>query len=368
MAENDHDPSSTSLPDQITALDSLLGALESPWKVAKMAIGMITQSVTPVGSTDATTDGPLGCQLAGNRTDDAPNNGSGSHSGNSTVQLSLHQAFREAIPYSEEVLLANLLSQALSASDLKPINSVADDEQDLAWANLPLATGADCSMQHAIPVRLYEYLQKNYEELGSTNDIGIDDYRSMLWLVHDLRKLEILPYLVPKELEGMSSQIPVQYTLILGSLTDEFYHINRVQIASKIRGGNIASTVALASYWLQQCWTNHPECPRPNLSSKVWPKLPNRVVDLTDYHPPPFSPESRVKVVETNGSRGPYVALSYRWPDRINWSSMLSNSTLSKLSQGIAAGELLGDVQDACTLAKGLGIQYLWVDALVSSA
>jgi hypothetical protein len=152
---------------------------------------------------------------------------------------------------------------------------------------------------------------------------------------------------------------------ISSSRTDEFC---RIQLALKSQDDNIARTVALAGYWLQQCWSNHHECPCPNLSSKVWPKMPNRVVDLTDYHAPPFSLKSKVKVIETNGSRGAYVALSYRWPQKVKASSMLSCHTLSKLSQGIAASDLLSEIQDACTLAKGLAIQYIWVDALVSSA
>jgi hypothetical protein len=146
------------------------------------------------------------------------------------------------------------LLQALSASDLKPIHSVANDEQDLALDNLPLASGPDSSTQHPLPVRLYAYFHKIQEALDLTNDTHVDGYRSMLCLVDDLRTREILPYLVPQELEGMlPSKIPVQYTLISGSRTDEFYHINRIQFALKNRGDNIARTVALAGYWLQQC-------------------------------------------------------------------------------------------------------------------
>jgi hypothetical protein len=44
---------------------------------------------------------------------------------------------------------------------------------------------------------------------------------------------------------------------------------------------------------------------------------------------------------------------------------MLSKSTEQRLSEGIMADELLSVVRDACSFAKGLGIQHIWVDALV---
>jgi hypothetical protein len=234
--------------------------------------------------------------------------------------------------------------------------------------NLSLVSRDDSSTQLEIPVRLYECFRKLHEILGSANDVHIDGTttHSMLCLVDELRARDILPYLVPQELESMSpSKMYVPYMFVSGSRTGEFC---RIQLALKSQDDNIARTVALAGYWLQQCWSNHHECPCPSLASKVWPKMPNRVVDLTDYHAPPFSLKSRVKVIETNASRRGYAALSYRWPQKVKESSMLSCSTLSKLSQGIAASDLLCEIQDACTLAKGLGIRYVWVDALVKFA
>ncbi|KAF4633526.1 hypothetical protein G7Y89_g4590 [Cudoniella acicularis] len=98
------------------------------------------------------------------------------------------------------------LVQSLSSPDRTPIHNVANDKQDLAsdLDDLPLASRADCSMQNAGPVRLYEYFHNIHEKLGLTNDIHIDgtDYRSMLCLADELRKREILQYLVHQELEN----------------------------------------------------------------------------------------------------------------------------------------------------------------------
>jgi len=183
-----------------------------------MAIGMITYPLTPVDSGDATTEGSLGDQLASDRTVDSPNiNSPGSHSGNSAEVLTLYQGFQSEI-YSEARFFAEQLLQALPASDLKPIYSSASDEQDLALDSLPLTSGPGSSMQHAVPVQLYEYFRKLHYAPELSNDIQVDGYRPMLSLVDDLRTREILHYLVPQELEGMlPSRIPVPYTLISGS-------------------------------------------------------------------------------------------------------------------------------------------------------
>lgn len=141
-----------------------------------------------------------------------------------------------------------------------------------------------------------------------------------------------------------------------------------MQLTSKNGSGNISRTVKLVGYWLHECWANHSECSHPSLSRTSWPKLPSRVVDLSDYQPPPFTSDSKVKVIQTNSSKGAYIALSYRWPQqKENKTLKLSGLTLKEFSLGISACDLLSQIQDACTLAKGLGIRYLWVDALVSS-
>jgi hypothetical protein len=211
MAENDNELSSKPLHscshEPTEARGGLLGALESPWKVTKRVIGMITYSDTPVDSPDAATDGPLGAKLASNRTGDTPNiNSSGNHSGNSTEQLTLYQAFQGRISYVEEAFLAGQPLQASSASDRTPIHSVANDEQDLPLDNLLLVSRNDSSTQHEVPIRLYEYFRKIHETPDFANNMHIDGttYHSMLCLLDELRAREILPYLVPQELEGMS--------------------------------------------------------------------------------------------------------------------------------------------------------------------
>jgi hypothetical protein len=361
MAESDVDLSSKDPPsqirEQITTRIHLLSTFGSTWMLVKWALGISTDCGNTFESAEAVTEA-LGDQLDGSQTANAPNI-------KRSRKISL-QNFKENF---KEAFLTEQLLQALSDPDQAPVRTTANDGGVLASNILPRIPYPDSSAQHAPPAPLFNHLHEIYETVGLTNDLHIDEtaYRSMSGLVDELRKREIFQYLVPHELEGTSPFGYSCYALTQSLRTDEFYRIKRTQLALGNRGDNIARIVTLAGYWLHKCCTDHPECPRLNFSSGFWPKLPNRVIDLSYYQTPPFSPESRVNVIETNGSRGPYVALSYRWPLKIQKSSMLSRSTLEKLTQGIAACDLLSEIQDACTLAKGLGIQYLWVDALVRS-
>jgi hypothetical protein len=113
--------------------------------------------------------------------------------------------------------------------------------------------------------------------------------------------------------------------------------------------------------------TDHPECLRVGLFLS-WLELPHRVVDLSHYYPPSSSRESLIRVIKTNGSHGAYCALSYRWPEDLKRLAMLSRHNTTEMSEGVPAHTLLGEIQDICTLAKGLGINYVWVDALVRSS
>ncbi|PVH81483.1 HET-domain-containing protein [Cadophora sp. DSE1049] len=156
----------------------------------------------------------------------------------------------------------------------------------------------------------------------------------------------------------------VFHYLVSAGLEAEHYNLNKIQAILQNRGGNIERIVGLSGYWLEQCWLNHHECPSPNLTTNSWPKLPDRVIDLAHYHFPPDAKSSKISVVDTETLTGGYVALSYRWPENVDESCVLSRSTLSRFSGGILASDIVTEIQDACTLTKGLGIRYLWVDAL----
>ncbi|KAF2872192.1 heterokaryon incompatibility protein-domain-containing protein [Massariosphaeria phaeospora] len=86
-------------------------------------------------------------------------------------------------------------------------------------------------------------------------------------------------------------------------------------------------------------------------------KLPLRVVDV-EYDAAP----SRIRLYEPNGMSGKYTALSYVWGKQNHYTT--TKSSIDNHRQGIALDELPKTLQDAVTLTRKLGVQYLWVDAL----
>lgn len=103
---------------------------------------------------------------------------------------------------------------------------------------------------------------------------------------------------------------------------------------------------------LNTCFQEHEECHQDS------PFLPTRVLDLGSS-----STVQSIKLFEPpSGTPGKYIALSYCWGDGGGLKALRSN--LYKLLQEIDEDELPTTIRDAVELARCLGVQYLWVDAL----
>lgn len=106
-----------------------------------------------------------------------------------------------------------------------------------------------------------------------------------------------------------------------------------------------------ARSWLQTCLDSHPHC-----RSEI-PHLPTRVIDVG-------SSNKHTKLVITDRKTSkPYVALSYSWGKSPNL-RLVAKDLLSYSQRGIPFKAMPKSVQDAVTMTRTLGIQYLWVDAL----
>lgn len=103
---------------------------------------------------------------------------------------------------------------------------------------------------------------------------------------------------------------------------------------------------------LDTCSQEHEEC------NQYSPFLPTRVLDLVSSATAPH-----VKIFEPPpGTTGKYIALSYCWGDGGGLKAIKTN--LSRLRRAVDEDELPATIQDAIELARFLGVQYLWVDAL----
>lgn len=122
-------------------------------------------------------------------------------------------------------------------------------------------------------------------------------------------------------------------------------------IAKRPVNPNVASPAAFekAKGWVHDCLENHEQCPKAHKTP-----LPTRVLDLSDLN--------NIRLHVTNGQVGTYVALSYCWGNTINLTT--TQDTLSSRIQGTPISEFPHTLRDAILVARRLGYQYLWIDAL----
>ncbi|KAF4631563.1 hypothetical protein G7Y89_g6562 [Cudoniella acicularis] len=112
------------------------------------------------------------------------------------------------------------------------------------------------------------------------------------------------------------------------------------------------STIARLQTWIERCDQEHEGC-----HGERFPVLPTRILDLGD----PGS-TSNVKLIETNGQRGQYIALSHCWG--ASNSFLTTRDTIQSRKSGFLPDKAPATFRDAIMLARCLRIRYLWVDSL----
>ncbi|OAL42992.1 hypothetical protein IQ07DRAFT_525145, partial [Pyrenochaeta sp. DS3sAY3a] len=106
-----------------------------------------------------------------------------------------------------------------------------------------------------------------------------------------------------------------------------------------------------AGQWINECLTEHDECPGPNE-----PALPRRVIEILDD-------DNLVLRENLDGTaEGRYTALSYCWGGVQDFAT--TTKTLEYNLQGFKVSELGTSLQDAVFLTRKLGLQYIWIDAM----
>jgi len=110
--------------------------------------------------------------------------------------------------------------------------------------------------------------------------------------------------------------------------------------------------VALASRWLSSCLQDH-DCEAPNLTG---PSLLTRFLHIGNGSRKPHLVE-----FQPGAPLHSWAALSYQWGETDPlW--RLVKDTEGSLKAGVKISE--ESIQDAITISRGLGIQYLWIDRL----
>lgn len=110
--------------------------------------------------------------------------------------------------------------------------------------------------------------------------------------------------------------------------------------------------VYLAKQWIALCHETHLICHHYQLS-----RLPTRVIDVgSDYrHDCP-------RLVEPGAQADRYIALSHCWGNGRHFTTETTN--IQERLKGMRWELLPKTFQDAISITRKLGIQYLWIDSL----
>ncbi|KAK0099601.1 hypothetical protein ONS96_008101 [Cadophora gregata f. sp. sojae] len=147
--------------------------------------------------------------------------------------------------------------------------------------------------------------------------------------------------------------VPLEVTLDLFSprISTEFPVFKAPNcISSKLC---LSDLVAKIAAWIQNCESKHIHCRLPEASI-----LPSRVIDFGV-----LESFDDIKLVLGHGISAQYLALSYCWGAGTTMIQSTSSS-LARWTEGIPWQQLPKTFQDAITLTRKLGIQYLWIDAV----
>ncbi|KAI1456095.1 heterokaryon incompatibility protein-domain-containing protein [Annulohypoxylon moriforme] len=124
---------------------------------------------------------------------------------------------------------------------------------------------------------------------------------------------------------------------------------------------NCPEAHSLLKSWLASCVRHHKGC-RETISGKVLDErkesmLPTRVIDVG---PPDGSRDPRLMI--SKGGRGHYIAVSHCWGKHQPLKT--EKHSLDDRIQGIPWDTLPKTFQDVITVARALGIRYVWIDSL----
>jgi hypothetical protein len=104
--------------------------------------------------------------------------------------------------------------------------------------------------------------------------------------------------------------------------------------------------------WVEKCRDSHPSC---HLGSHA---MPARLIEIADY-----GTEYRLRLRDTDDlSSATFAALSYCWGG--DQSVKCLKNLIPRFSIGIPFGDLPATINDAISVCRRVGIEYLWVDAL----
>ncbi len=116
------------------------------------------------------------------------------------------------------------------------------------------------------------------------------------------------------------------------------------------RSLDLDECLSFFDHWIKECDIGH-SCGSQNPS-----RLPKRCLDLDPEN------ESMIKLIDSEGQQGRYVALSHVWGGMLPIRTTTAN--IKAHQEGILLSALPRMFQDAIKVTRALGIRYIWIDSL----
>jgi hypothetical protein len=137
-----------------------------------------------------------------------------------------------------------------------------------------------------------------------------------------------------------------------GTLISENLVVDKMFLGRLVsRDSGDSDCLDVAAGWLERCSRQHQHC-----AEQKDVDLPTRLVHI------PGDENQYLKVENTEGQTGRYVALSHCWGDGIAFKT--TQATLNARQDGFPSELLARNFQDAIRITRRLGFEYLWIDAL----
>ncbi|EWG55263.1 hypothetical protein FVEG_13292 [Fusarium verticillioides 7600] len=154
-----------------------------------------------------------------------------------------------------------------------------------------------------------------------------------------------------------SSELPkefswLDYGIVYTPMWNELYVSRQPYLASRDYPWQ-EKAIDKIKAWISDCETEHEHCPQRHSTA-----LPKRALKIKNDDV--FLYISQKEDVQTEDKR--YVALSYRWGNDLPL--RLTRDTMDDFIRGRPISELPETLRDAVRIARNLGFEFIWIDAL----
>lgn len=133
-----------------------------------------------------------------------------------------------------------------------------------------------------------------------------------------------------------------------------------VYVSNRPRPAGLDVTLDIVKLWIRRCDTQHASCGVTNAGGHAPSEMPRRLLSLSssDIYP-------NIRVMEVSTPRR-YIALSYCWGGGAEAAKQVKTrrASIADHQDRVSTQSLPQTIQDAVRVARALGIDYLWVDAL----